>query len=220
MWKQWAKDFHPCRMSPGKTTAAFLAQVPGAINRGLRRFINYTFILGLLQYEQRVHFVPISPHLSVTWIGLCLCKNFLQEKEAAYPGRPLPACVSHPSAPKRPLPWEFSLCWHCSCSWAKQENLVSSGCWANQTFFWILLSANWQLPGKPARWNTSVGFHHLQAWHLEVQLSISASTNRSQHDLTGLWSPANSTRFQQASSGCRALWAVYKGILGSLHWRA
>lgn len=53
-------------MSLGKTTAAFLAQVPGAINRGLQRFINYAVILDLLQYEQYAHFVLISPCLSVT----------------------------------------------------------------------------------------------------------------------------------------------------------
>lgn len=89
------------------------------------------------------HFVPISPCLSVTWIGLCQGKIFLKEKEAAYPGRPLQTCLSHPGVPKRPLSWELSLCWHCSCSWAKQENLESSGCWANQTF--LLNSAQYQL---------------------------------------------------------------------------
>lgn len=52
-------------MSSGKTTTAFLAQVPGAINRGLQRFINFAAILGLIQYEQCAHFVPISPCLSV-----------------------------------------------------------------------------------------------------------------------------------------------------------
>lgn len=46
------KNVHPCSVvSPGKIPAEFLAQVPGAINRGLLRFINYTIILGLLQYE-------------------------------------------------------------------------------------------------------------------------------------------------------------------------
>lgn len=58
-------------MSPGKIPAALRAQVPGAINRGLLRFINYTIILGLLQCEERVHFVPISP-----------CIFFLSSEEA------------------------------------------------------------------------------------------------------------------------------------------
>lgn len=46
-----SKKCSPLQGEPWQTTAVFLAQVPGAINRGLLRFINYAIITGLLQYK-------------------------------------------------------------------------------------------------------------------------------------------------------------------------